>query len=371
MTINPFTRNAIRSPNLLIGRKRLLDLLRTNVAGGPVLLHGGRRTGKSSVLRCLASEETSNIKWWYWDVQSILEGGLDGACKQHGGDHSLITEIQKVATDGKRLVLLIDEFDSLFDVNDRTPPFAPQDFQMLRALLQQYDQHFGLIAAISRRISEIEMRGSNLTNVFFPVDMKSLELEAPEQFYQQYLEQAGVANAWDEKQELFGKALEYSGMHPWLLQLAGGVVYTANSINEYYEGIQALGDMVTKTAGYALYSLDEAEAIWFCLCCQRTSGVEILNHSEYEALGLTTKGIIPGAIRLAALNWLKSFDKENQKQDGFQNWEHIVSRLTGKHLSEAMQDDRHALVEAVRYRYLTIASNGTLQPSYDSCCGGE
>lgn len=374
MTTNPFTTNAIRDLNLLIGRDDLLLKLKKQIASGPVLLCGGRRTGKSSLLRCLAAIKPNDIsknKWWYWDAQMLQPGcGLDGASLKYGGKEGLESEIEKAANNGERLVLLIDEFDCLgvADHDGGATRFEMSDYENLRGLLGEYDRNFSMIAVSSTNLPDINMRGSELFNMFLPIYMNSLALKKPIDFYEQYLKMSGELNIWQEKQYLFEEAIKYAASHPWLLQLSGQIVCSVDDINDYHKQLITLTDNVSKHVGKILNTLEErspSEAVWFCLCCIGVPGDSALNHLKYESLGLITNGIVPGAIKLAIHDWLGKRPQSSNTDDSY--WENVVQKLVGKSVADVIQHGD--FVEAVRCGYLEVSTDGYVNKPNKPCFG--
>ncbi|CAN2047310.1 hypothetical protein GMMP13_390020 [Candidatus Magnetomoraceae bacterium gMMP-13] len=133
---NPFTKYPIVEPDQLIGRKNLLNELNDCLKHGSVLLFGGQRSGRTSVMKCLMfmNKNNSNEEWLYWDAHSFAaNGGLHKLMEKYN-----IKSFEDKILKSKRLVLLIDDFD-------QTHSFSKYDFENIRALLNRYGTQFVIL----------------------------------------------------------------------------------------------------------------------------------------------------------------------------------------------------------------------------------
>jgi len=115
ITPNPFTDTlAIRDPARFVGREALLERLLHLLRGGSVALVGERKIGKSSLLHRLADllqrEPGQVIVFWDFFDPVDVEQLLAQAIKALDSDGKKWNDF-KQAVRGRRVVLLLDEFD--------------------------------------------------------------------------------------------------------------------------------------------------------------------------------------------------------------------------------------------------------------------
>lgn len=302
---SPFSQRPIVVPEDLIGRASFIERLRSGSTEA-IVLFGGRRTGKTSVLRCLErkeNDEAKGVRWVYWDAQELLlqKLGLPGATALYSGEGATLQgEIER----HERFVILFDEFDVL--VESKT--FHESDFAMLRALLNKYD-HFSMVLCSSREDPDPDMPGSELLNMFERLHIPALEVESPDDFYRQYLQLRGQDDLYSEGKDLLGKAGEFAHLHPWLLQVAGSAVYAAVSEvaspeereDAYFSRIRENMRKVEDNLARVLDgSLSPYLAALFGVAVA-AGDISSLSYYQYEATGLVLRGKVPGALEFAVL----------------------------------------------------------------------
>jgi hypothetical protein len=346
----PFTQEAIRDPGRLVGRNQLLTKLSASLDRGNLLLFGGRRTGKTSILRCLAAQHQHDAggKWWFWDAQKLGKGcGLRGAAEIYGS-MNLEDEIKR----HDRLVLIIDEFDILAE-SDR---FEHYDFEELRALLSEYD-HFSMIIATSTPMPEIEMAGSELLNTFSDVPMPPIECGTGDEFFDAVLKPVSTTDRPENWDALVVVSSRWAGLHPWLLQIAGGEMWGGVSERELAD---QLGSDLSRVRKHfvGIFSRKGFETKAFLFLAAGNVREDLRQYvAEYEALGLLAGEMVPGAVRLAGFDWLveKASEAPSEGMDAFRE---RLDRMKDRRLSEI--DRIHDLVGLLRYGLVTIKDGKVL-----------
>jgi len=182
--LNPYQiRNAIRDERFFIGRRRELDELMALVTASQpqsVAVIGDRRIGKSSLLqalyrRCRQSDGTVVI---YQDVnglgssEEVLTALIDNlAVAGHvptGASgkplHNVLRHSIRLLSDRARVIILLDEFDSLTG-NEKFPITF---FNFLRSLANEFP--VAMVLAAKRKLKDIchseEVAGSPFFNIF-------------------------------------------------------------------------------------------------------------------------------------------------------------------------------------------------------------
>lgn len=236
---NLFTLNSITNRKKLIGRDKFITKIKEDYIANlaSVLLVGGRRSGKTSLLKCISNDTSNGLKFVYIDIQAV-EKDLQGfvinslnesiGCKLDSISGCLDYFYENVfKANHNKLVIVLDEIDLLMEKNISTRHL----FSHLRAALTKYGSEFLVfVLAAPLRLREIEIdaeRGSGFLNMFIEEFIPLIETE-PKAFYRDYLEscQPESDNSYDDLKLLFSsdnleKLYTWVGKHPYILQQVG------------------------------------------------------------------------------------------------------------------------------------------------------
>jgi hypothetical protein len=238
---NPYTnRDAIRSPDDFFGRMAELRSIYTLILSGQsVSLVGERRVGKSSLLNALGFESQrtefelpENFCFVFVDLQYIAgcmqeefvtyllrqiaeSTGISIQMPPYGSLHEPLEQAaQEVLHQGRRLVVLMDEFDVLVR-NDRIP-------RELFAILRAWAGRFEIAFVLASREGSIEpiltedSIGSAFLNIFAPVYVGPLQESEARELIDLPAEHVGMPFTDEEKEWI----LQLGGHHPFYLQIA-------------------------------------------------------------------------------------------------------------------------------------------------------
>ena len=265
---NPFAPFKIATHDAFINRARELQTILERAAQGACSgVVGNPHVGKSSLLRRLlepnvsepfmtqaahylfievdfqsfVSTDTPDEFWAYVLEECIIQQSAVETFFQrlldarHFDSQRLLAAFTRLGQAGYRVVLLLDEFDYLFNL----PQFATLDFLgPLRVLAMKSD---GLTLVTASRLTVAQLnrqaaiykdavRGSDLFNYLEEIPLGSL----PEQDVQSWL------SAHFESTDLISDIRALAGRHPLLLQLAAELFYDADWEHEItYRDLQA------------------------------------------------------------------------------------------------------------------------------------
>jgi len=260
--LNPFIYPGPVPVENFVGREEVLHSLLSRIATGQnTAVVGEPNIGKSSLLKHLAECEACHARlgrradktlfvfqdchllpgsftpagFWrqvlahVWDAcpDEPVRGVIDwAATKGEFGSYALERVLRVVTQRGWRVVLLIDEFDSLL----HHPGFNTAEFfGALRSLATRFT---GLalvtasrlsIAAMNRQSEELNPYGSPFFNGFIEVNLRPFDDDDVNALLEKALAGTGVAFGAQDRDFLHAMA----GGHPFLLQAASGALYDA------------------------------------------------------------------------------------------------------------------------------------------------
>lgn len=255
---NPFIVSGGVDPTDFVDRKeevgRLFGFFQTR---GNAAVCGGRRTGKTSLLYYVSSEDIllrhsmpvdlyipvyidcqslapfSPQRFWRRLAEELLRTenvllarfrndiqGLPERDPLGAGDFEFV--VDHLGTDGAALVLVADEFDIAFEEAESAHPFLDS----LRALLSRQSQGIVMVTATHRALAdlcgELPRREVSAFESLLPnVPLGVFDRENVTELVTKYLDSTGVAFSDDH----VGLLMELAGRHPYLVQAAGHVLY--------------------------------------------------------------------------------------------------------------------------------------------------
>ena len=246
---NPFIVGGPVPPERFIGRERevkdILDRL-TSPAPGSTAISGKRLIGKTSLLHYISSPKIaekwglplekctfifvdshtiapfSRMEFWHYILKSLAArkvhdpGYIDGLLKRNDVEGFELGELfDRIARDGKLVMLLLDEFEHILE---HVNPDDPQFLNLLRALINRPACGLALVLA-SRKPLEDLCQSMRFVGSPFPTSFTSLSLglfstEEANKLIDVYTQDTGVTFS-DRDREF---AYEISKRHPYWLQ---------------------------------------------------------------------------------------------------------------------------------------------------------
>jgi len=207
--------------------------LASGESGAVAVLVGQRRIGKTSLLRQLEARLRGSYRPIFIDVQGLLVSGIAAffvelARRVAGKDDYVVGEevvasydsvadmVREAAGTGRRVVLLLDEFDDL-EEKVRVGRLSQEVFGQLRNLIQ-HSPNIGVVLCGTHRLEELAGEyWSFLLNLATYCRIGPLDERAAREVITAPLARLGIAcedaAAW--------AAAEFSGCQPYLLQLLG------------------------------------------------------------------------------------------------------------------------------------------------------
>jgi hypothetical protein len=244
-TKNPFTLNPIDDIKLLTGRDKFIKKIKDEYISNTesFVLLGGRRAGKTSILKSLSTEKNCSIDYLYWDVSSVEGDSWEFFSKlilkrfkeefslpdSASPDDFFEIYFNKKGENGK-LVIILDEFEIL--LSNRV--FSPTIFTKLRSYLTKYGNSIlTIIVSLPKKIKDLsipEEEGSGFFNMLHEVYLPLIELD-PNDFYLSYLKKFDELFSFKTQLEFeriinsegFNKNNLFSwvGRNPFLIQAIG------------------------------------------------------------------------------------------------------------------------------------------------------
>ena len=245
---NPFIVGGPVPPERFIGRegevKVILDRL-ANPAHGSTAISGEARIGKTSLLHYISSPEIAK-KWelspekcafifmdsqtipfspmgfWHYVLKSLSErkahepNYIKGLLRRDDvGGFELGELFDRIARDGKLVVLLLDEFEHIVE---RDNPDDPQFLYLLRALINRPAYGLALVLASRKPLhvlcQNVRFVGSPFTTSFTSLSLGPFSWEEANKLIDVYTQGIGVTFS-DRDREF---AYEISKGHPYWLQ---------------------------------------------------------------------------------------------------------------------------------------------------------
>lgn len=264
MSLSPFNYGKpIESPERFVGRQREIEQIysRLLAAGESTSVVGERRTGKTSLLKALAHQETqarfgldtNKYAFVYQDFQFLGDNtvptrfwqrvlrAVRRALKDHDDviseieftlkeetiDNFMLDDIFTLIDEADlQVVLLLDEFENV----TRNQQFDSDFFGGLRALAIHHN--LALITSSRRDLVELthseELRSSPFFNIFATINLRSFSEEEAANLIDQYLADTDISFTMGELNVIFAIA----GYHCYVLQMACYHLFAA-----YQEGL--------------------------------------------------------------------------------------------------------------------------------------
>jgi hypothetical protein len=246
---NPFIVGSPVPPKRFIGREREVKDLLDRLAGpvhGSTAVSGEERVGKTSLLHYISSPEItekwglspekctfifvdsqtivpfSPVRFWHYVLKSLaarkvyepkyIEGLLQG---DDVGGFELGELLDRIARDGKLVVLLLDEFEHIVE---HVNPDDPQFLYLLRALINRPAHGLALVLASRKSLTElcqnVRFVGSPFTTSFTSLSLGSFSPGEANALIDVYTQGTGVTFSGRDREF----AYEISKGHPYLLQ---------------------------------------------------------------------------------------------------------------------------------------------------------
>jgi hypothetical protein len=260
--LNPFFYPGPVPPSRFVGRQEELQSIISRIATGQnTSVVGVPNIGKSSLLRCLAENQTSHAQlgskaantifvfqdchllpgsftpsgfwrqilayvWTSCPDDEVRQAVNWAGSKHEFGSYALERVFKVVTKRGWSIALLVDEFDTLLPhAGFNTAEF----FGALRSLATRFS---GLalvtatrlsVAAMNRHSGDLNPYGSPFFNGFIEVNLRPFEDDDVEELLSKALAGTGVTFNAPDRDFLHAMA----GGHPFLLQAAAGALYNA------------------------------------------------------------------------------------------------------------------------------------------------
>jgi hypothetical protein len=257
---NPFVYGKTVHPDHFVGRENAIQTIFARISNSEsTAIVGGPHIGKSSLLNYIADEHVKS-EWLERDVQFCfieidchlfplsyqpanfwrhvldqieatfqeekLQVQLQVVRKSFFGSFTLLQLFSLLARQDRRVVLLIDEFDTLLHHhNFNTAEF----FGSLRSFSTKIDS-LSLVTAsrmsiveMNRRSQEINPLGSPFFNNLIEVRLPHLRQIQVDQLLDYALEGSGVNFSQEDRAYL----MRATGCHPYLVQMAGAALFEA------------------------------------------------------------------------------------------------------------------------------------------------
>ncbi|NQU85714.1 MAG: ATP-binding protein [Mariniphaga sp.] len=245
---NPFTLKPIEDFRLLTGRDNFLKLIKTDYISTmeSFVLVGGRRTGKTSLLKSLCNSKEPNIDFLYWEVSStegdswdyftsiFIERFEDDFEEKFNSPDKFFKLYDEKKSKERKLIIILDEFETLLGKDI----ISPLMFRKFRSYLTKYGNSF-LTFIVSSPLKQQDLHipaevGSGFLNMLHEEFLPLIETDPPD-FYTSYLNKYDVINDTDISKRVqsildndkFNKSLlfQWVGKHPYLLQIIGFELY--------------------------------------------------------------------------------------------------------------------------------------------------
>ncbi len=259
---------------------------------------------------------------------------LDVVRRSMYGSFTLKQLFDVIAQHYRRVVLLIDEFDSLLHhPNFNTAEF----FGALRSLSALSDGLILVIASrlsiaeLNRRSQEINPLGSPFFNTFTEVRLLPLQLEEVDQLLDQMLKGTSVVFTAEERAYI----LRMAGRHPYLVQTTAAALF--ESIAQGKTGNERFS---TATITLRRWTNAHFEDLWRHLSREAQTVIVILvlaemkGHLDGQIFDVSTLGQLsrhkPELERLADLGLVErnQDDDERTNSDRFPEWQHTRCRVS-------------------------------------------
>ena len=237
--VNPYhNRSAIRDDRYFIGRQRdLADIMALIAAGQPqsIAIVGDRRIGKSTLLQaiCRRLRPMDDYVVVYQDVQGLTTeeeffqslvvqlaplAGDSAVPPCQGSSNSLRYYVTQLSKNGKRIVILLDEFDAIA----RNKNFSLLFFSFLRSLPN--DWPVSLVLASPNKLRDIcssqEIAGSPFFNIFYERRLGSFKRQESQELICRLSAENGLS--LEPYQEFI---LGLAGDWPFFLQVVSYLVF--------------------------------------------------------------------------------------------------------------------------------------------------
>ena len=241
--VNPFlNRTAIRDPNAFVGRSSELKRVFNRIGGGQpqsVSIVGDPRIGKSSFLRSIMARRTTALPkpdgylFAYLDMQSRLrwtpemffgrlveeiaatpEPGFDCPTPSYDGLEQFARSLQ---TNGRTLVILVDEFHVLMRDEQHDAPLPVEFFNYLRSLANSYSVSLIVTSHVDLYTLSADHRlsGSPLFNILHKLHLGPFSATESRDLIETQSALHGCPLAADREW-----ILAHAGHHPLYLQIA-------------------------------------------------------------------------------------------------------------------------------------------------------
>ena len=262
--VNPYIKGGIvPTEKIIVGWKKTSNVFSPlTYEGGSLGVYGDRSTGKTSLLRYIAEPPTewkekffqNHIfimfncpdtvspftpgKFWLEVVrhlEGIAEGSLKEMCRtllvryEGGGElsqHDFHDILDVAAEEGKRIVLVLDDFDSFIRTDSEHLETTRAFLQGLRSLITRYSNKANLVVSTRCSLEELckpvsDLRVSPFSNGFTCYRLRMFREAEMVQLFQ-WIEEA-------DQEPLSSEEVKYiyhlSGCHPQLAQIAAAEIF--------------------------------------------------------------------------------------------------------------------------------------------------
>jgi len=239
---NPYVAGGpLKTKEMFFGREDVFEYIRQHLVGeyqdNIIVLHGQKRTGKTSVLYQILNRRLLGDKYVpvYIDLQGMIQLGLGGVLHDMAGEIALTLDLampnrgdfegdpggyfrreflQRVSKRiGDRcLLLMLDEYEVLEDRVARGK-LEEDVFSFLRHLMQHYG-NLGFIFAGSHKLEELSPR---YWSIFRNVLYKEISFLAPDEAIALVVEPVEGVMRYTE--DAVDRIVEMTSRHPYFLQL--------------------------------------------------------------------------------------------------------------------------------------------------------
>jgi SOS-response transcriptional repressor LexA len=239
---NPYIAGSpLKTEEMFFGREDVFEHIRQHLVGeyqdNIIVLHGQKRTGKTSVLYQILNRRLLGEKYVpvYIDLQGMTQQGLGGFLHDMAGEIALTLGLampsrgdfegnpggyfrreflRRVSerNEDRRLLLMLDEYEVLEDRVDRGK-LEEEVFSFLRHLMQHYG-NLGFIFAGSHKLEELSPR---YWSIFRNVLYKEISFLAPNEARSLVAEP--VKGVMRYTPDAVAKIAEMTSGHPYFLQL--------------------------------------------------------------------------------------------------------------------------------------------------------
>ena len=321
-SLNPYTsRTMLTNMDMFFGREIELRELFTFINNAQSCsIVGERRIGKSSLLYALTSNEIrekytefnlSKISFAYCDLSSrgfytipqLFAEWLNLWDKEHNPkytniDYEEFEEIISQLAEKQILVLLLDEFDDII----RYEQYDLDFFKFLRSLANRFRVSY--ITITHRELYSLDFQDETiLTSPFFNIFNTLYLTLLDEKSAINLLTHPLLHNDWELDETLIKNLIDYTGAHPYLLQIMGYALWELikqkNSVIINQEDIMELENIFyEKAEGHFIYLWNRAtnteeHQILYALYNNRPAPIKILGRlRRLRRYGLVVKNQI-------------------------------------------------------------------------------